>query len=138
MAADTLFTVDTTTVVLIIEGLLVLVGVMGGFIVRYIIGDLKAQIKTNHEEFDDYKTSKEIELKEVKNDITDAAQDATEIKIALPSNYVSKIEFGRLVDAIFSRFDAVMTKIDGIKDHVDQRLDKMGEKLDSKQDKTDV
>lgn len=138
MATDALFSVDTTTVVLIVEGLIILIGVLGGWLFKYVVNNLQQQIKAIHFDFEAYKKDKDQEIKDLRDAVGNVNQNTNDINVALPSHYVSKVEFGRLVDALFGRLDSLFTKIDDIKDHVDQRLDKMNEKLDRKQDKDDV
>lgn len=67
-----------------------IIGILGGFILNTIFRKLEVLQRTDE----------------------GIARDMTELKVALPSNYVHKEDFKHLTDVLFEKLDRIESKLD--------------------------
>lgn len=65
---------------------------------------------------------------EIETRMREQADKLEKITVELPTNYASKSEMGRLIDAVFTKIDAMDAKMDSRTGRISQILERLVEK----------
>lgn len=94
MTDPTTFSIDVTDLLLILQGVIFGFAAILGFFLKYVL-------KTNADK-----------MKNLEDRVKEVEGKADGLSVTVPTQYVTKLEFSRVIEALFDKMDAFTARLD--------------------------